>query len=365
MGLHTRRVVRHSKRLTNLLLTSFLFTVALLFESPKLGYAQPASQGTIPVPSVVGRHIDQARTILERSRFPVGKILKEPTDGVPVDTVTRQDPPAGTQVRVGTAVNLWIAAAPPQPPPAPSVVGRPAVAPRQPPPVPSVVGRHIDQARTILERSRFPVGEILRESTDRVPVDTVTGQDPPAGTQVRLGTAVNLWIAAALPRLAMPSVEGLHIDEARSRLGEFRLEVGEILRESTDRVPVDTVTGQDPPAGTQVSVDTHVNLWVAVPTGITFRITWRPNPQTTAIIVVTLLIAGATAMQWRRKNPSRARTMPNPKVVSRSDLGNQEVQSDTELVNKPILRVRSRSEAGILMVEEHKTIIAEVRRSHG
>ena len=62
---------------------------------------------------------------------------------------------------------------------------------------PDLIGQPVASARAALEGLRLRAGsQATQTTTDRGP-GTVVGQDPKAGTPVKPGQTVNLWIAAA------------------------------------------------------------------------------------------------------------------------------------------------------------------------
>jgi serine/threonine-protein kinase len=89
---------------------------------------------------------------------------------IPNGQVIGTDPPAGAQVERGSTVRVLVSQGP------------------QLVPVPEVAGRTVDQAITVLEGAGLTVAGVTGN-----PNGIVLATDPPAGEQVRLGTAIVIF----------------------------------------------------------------------------------------------------------------------------------------------------------------------------
>jgi hypothetical protein len=91
----------------------------------------------------------------------------------------------------------------------------------------------------------------------------VITQNPIAGTQVVLGTAVALVVSSGPLQVATPNVVGLTQAEASSALTDAGLTVGAISTASSATVPWGSIMSQNPVAGAQVATGTAVALVVS------------------------------------------------------------------------------------------------------
>ena len=137
-------------------------------------------------PDLVGQPIGTARATLESRGLHAGREQSRPTTEQRPGTVLAQDPKPGAPVEPGSAIHLWVAAAPPRGVLVPDLINRPA-----------------NQAASILEHSGLRLGEQRREESEG-PAGTVTRQTPEAGIRVRPGTTVN--VAGAIPAPVPPAV---------------------------------------------------------------------------------------------------------------------------------------------------------------
>ena len=127
--------------------------------------------------------------------------------------------------------------------------------------VPEVIGNPVDEAVRKLEDAGLEVART--EVTDLVnPPGQVVHQDPSAGTRVRRGDTVRISVSSQAPPVGVPSVTGLRVDVATSRLREAGFEVTE-ERRPHDQAPPDVVFEQNPPGGAQAPAGSAVAIVVS------------------------------------------------------------------------------------------------------
>ena len=140
---------------------------------------------TVPVPSVVGLSVEQARDALAGGRLTVGAEESRPTHLQPEGTVLAQSVRAGTRTAVGRAVGLTVAAI--------EMVA-----------VPKVVGLPHDAAAAVIAAAGLTAGAVTPRLSVRAG-GTVLAQALPPSQQVPYGTPVSLdearprvmWMAPA------------------------------------------------------------------------------------------------------------------------------------------------------------------------
>ena len=111
---------------------------------------------------------------------------------VAAGAVIRTDPAAGTQVEAGSTVIVYIS--------------RPQVATTTK--VPSLIGLTVDDARTLLVQNRLGLGSQTDQYSDQ-PAGAIIGQDPQAGSTVKLNDRVNIVVSAGPePESEAPSSSG-------------------------------------------------------------------------------------------------------------------------------------------------------------
>ena len=98
---------------------------------------------------------------------------------VATGAVIRTDPAAGSQVEAGSTVVVY--------------VSRPQVATTAK--VPSLTGLSVDDVRTLLVQNHLGLGSQSQQYSDQ-PAGTVIGQDPAAGSSVKLNSRVSIVVSA-------------------------------------------------------------------------------------------------------------------------------------------------------------------------
>ncbi|MGA2601334.1 MAG: choice-of-anchor tandem repeat GloVer-containing protein [Bryobacteraceae bacterium] len=135
----------------------------------------------VTVPNVVGLTQTAATTSITGVGLVLGTVTMASSSSVPSGDVISQNPTAGTSVNLGSAVNLVISTGPAQ------------VA------VPNVVGMTQAAATTSITNAGLVVGTVTTASSATVPSGDAISESPMAGTEVNLGSEVNLVISTGPP----------------------------------------------------------------------------------------------------------------------------------------------------------------------
>lgn len=199
----------------------------------------------VTTPNVVSRTQTEARTTITSVGLAVGAITQEHSPSIPLSSVIRQDPAAGTEVASGTAVDLVIS------------LGARLVA------TPNVVGMTQEAAEATIVADGLSVGMVSEGFSGSVPPGDVIEQVPEAGREVAEGTPVHLVISLG-PAIAVPDVVGMTEAAAAGAITGAGLAVGAVTAEHSDTVPAGRVIRQDPAAGAEVATGTPVDLVVSL-----------------------------------------------------------------------------------------------------
>ena len=128
--------------------------------------------------------------------------------------------------------------------------------------VPSVVGLSRDDANDQLSALGFAV-KFERQESDVVELDVVIEQSPEANQEANPGADVTLIISSGPAQGTVPQVAGLILSDATLQLGQADFNNINITKEPNADVPADTVIRTDPPSGSQVDLETLINLYVS------------------------------------------------------------------------------------------------------
>ncbi|HEX2722446.1 MAG TPA: PASTA domain-containing protein [Gemmatimonadaceae bacterium] len=196
------------------------------------------------VPRVVGLSFDEATATLEKAGF---KALQGDTRfhrTTPKGLVLEQDPPAGSVQRRGAEVTL-------------AVSGGQATAT-----VPEVTGSTQQQARIAIENAGFTFGSISQQMSDQ-PRGAVIASNPPSGTSVELPATVSITLSQGPSTVQVPDLSGRTLADARSTLEQLGLHLGATIRDTSSFLPENTILGQSPPAGANVSAGASISLRIS------------------------------------------------------------------------------------------------------
>jgi beta-lactam-binding protein with PASTA domain/subtilisin family serine protease len=198
----------------------------------------------VAVPNVVAMTQADAATAITNAGLVVGAITNASSTTAPAGSVMSENPTAGTQVAIGSAVALVVSSGP-------------FVA------VPNVVNMTQAAATTAIMNAGLAVGAITNASSTTVPAGSVISENPMAGTQVAVGSAVALMVSSGPPLVAVPNVVNMTQAAATTAITNAGLAVGAITNASSTTVPAGSVISENPTAGTQVAIGSAVALVVS------------------------------------------------------------------------------------------------------
>jgi len=141
--------------------------------------------------------------------------------------------------------------------------------------VPELAGLTFAEAQQELAEASLVLGRVSYQPEIPAGVEqgTVVAQSPGAGERARKDEAVDITLAGRL-LVKVPQLVGLKEAEVGLALNQAGLELGQVIREPHETVPVGTVTAQSAPAGQEIPAGSAVDLTVS--TGVA-------APQTAAV----------------------------------------------------------------------------------
>jgi beta-lactam-binding protein with PASTA domain/predicted Ser/Thr protein kinase len=199
-----------------------------------------ADAGTVGVPYLIDLGERQAvAQVLDAGLEP--NVIREPNADVEAGFVFDQAPKFGENVDPGTPVDIHVSTGPPQTE------------------VPDVIGQTRDAAVAALARADLEA-KIVEVYSEKA-VGTVTGQNPPAGESVEVGTRVQINVSRGVRPLTVPSVIGQPYESASSALQGAGFRVARSDVDSNE--PAGTVVDQNPSAGQTAPAGTTITLSVS------------------------------------------------------------------------------------------------------
>ncbi len=125
--------------------------------------------------------------------------------------------------------------------------------------VPAIVDMPTTDAAFLLTERGLELGRQTPVSHPTAPKYHIIAQRPSAGRVVREGRRVNVFVSMGQDYLRAPDLMGLSLEEARREIAAARFRVGSLAR-IQEEAPRDTVVGQDPPPGGELSDQGEVHL---------------------------------------------------------------------------------------------------------
>ena len=164
--------------------------------------------GNATVPQVVGLTQQDAEAAIVDAGLTVGQASESPTLAVAPGVVFAQAPAASAKVEKGSAVDISVAAIP--------TVG-----------VPDVTAKTLSDASAVLAEEGLLVGTTTYVYDSNVKAGQVKSQDPEAGAQARIGSAVALTVSKGQEAGQVPNVVGLSESDATAGAPRRRLQSAE------------------------------------------------------------------------------------------------------------------------------------------
>ncbi len=196
------------------------------------------------VPAVAGQDVETATNLIEEKRLVVGETINQPSMDVEAGLVIETNPKAGESVEINSAVDLIVSSGPEE------VT------------VPDVQNFTFDDAKKLLEGSRFQLVVKKKVTPSSAPKDQVLNSNPPAGASLPMGSTITLIVSEG--EIEVPNVVGMSVSDATKALEDAGLKVS-VTEDTTATEPDGQVIAQDRPQGSKVRPETTVTITVSRP----------------------------------------------------------------------------------------------------
>ena len=232
-----------------------VITLAAVFWIPSITKSK-----TYSVPNVVEKTQSEAETLITKNNLRV-KVVEVETDEVLVGIVLEQSPVAGTAVKKNTLVEIQVGT-----PKEGATEDRNNSEDNVDDEVilPDLRGMMLNDAMTELAKLGLRSESIL-EFSDTVENGQVISQNPGANTKVKKDTKVELVISKGPKKeegIAVPSLYGSTVEEARQKLSSMNLSLGSQSEEESDE-PAGTIIRQSVAKGALVDTGTAINVTIS------------------------------------------------------------------------------------------------------
>jgi eukaryotic-like serine/threonine-protein kinase len=227
----------------------------------RVGIVVSSGPGSAPLQSVAGQTAAQAINRLRAAGFKPSR-KDEPSATVAQGRVIGTEPPAGTELQVGSPVAVLVSSGPAQVR------------------VPDVTGDSKRGAEAALGAVGLALGTVTRQVSSGQAAGSVLSQSPRAGSSVPTGSKVDVTIAKASNEVAVPRVLGQSETQAAAALGGAGFIPTVATTTTTEQSKVGVVLKQSPSAGHVARKGSTVTLTVGA-------LATEPTPTTTTPTTTT------------------------------------------------------------------------------
>lgn len=213
------------------------------------------------VPSIEGKTVEEAQKLLKESHLELNIEEEIASAQYEKDNIISQEPAAGRSVKKGVKVHVKVSTG----------VGDKIL-------VPNVVGYEKDNAKSVLEKSKFVV-VFTEEASDAAQEGTIIRQSPSSGTEAEEGDTIRLYVSVKPSggKVPVPNVIGKSLVQAKNEIEAAGLSVGNVAEQESEQA-VGTVIRQNP-AGGQADKNSAVALTVSKGVAVTPTPTSAQEPQ--------------------------------------------------------------------------------------
>ncbi|WP_138203301.1 Stk1 family PASTA domain-containing Ser/Thr kinase [Haloimpatiens lingqiaonensis] len=128
--------------------------------------------------------------------------------------------------------------------------------------VPNIVGMNKDEAKKMVEDKGLVFVIESSETSDK-PEGEVLSCSPNEGTKVKPKTEIKAIVSAGNKTVKVPDLKNLNIEEAKRKIIESGLNVGNIKYETSSEVKKDIVMEQSPSSGSEANAGDKIDLIVS------------------------------------------------------------------------------------------------------
>jgi serine/threonine-protein kinase len=231
----------YSAALFSLLFLIVFFLSAVIFSQVLL------KSEIVTVPDLTGKAVAQARSELQKKDLTLAQKGTEANDRVEKGLIVRQDPAAGSKIRVTRVVQVFTSS------------GSGTVS------VPDLAGKTLDEALTLLQAAGLTKGKLTQVHTPRLPAGRILDQRPVQGTVVERGFPVGILLSQGdLDDLyIMPDLIGRRADGVIGSLNGWGFKVADIRYVYYPGAPAGLIVKQAPPNGYRIQKRNRISLEVS------------------------------------------------------------------------------------------------------
>jgi len=222
----------------------------LIIGSSVWGYYQVMDFLNVPivkVPDLIGKDLKSAREELAKEGLKLEIYNRNYNNQIPEGHIISQYPKQGKEVKSNRDISV--------------VVSKGARLTE----VPKVVEKTLREAKISLDEADLKLGKVTFVFNDQIEKGLVINQDPSSQAKAKINSKVNLIVSKgkkAKP-VVVPNLVGLNEENAKQRLRNLNLIIGEVKYQESLNYFKGQVMAQEPKASTKLSAGSPVNLTIS------------------------------------------------------------------------------------------------------
>lgn len=126
--------------------------------------------------------------------------------------------------------------------------------------VPSLVGKSLSQAQAIAADNKIELTIRSEQFNEDYPDNMIYYMNPAPGRRIKEGKSVDVWVSRGSRYARTPNLLKLSLEEAKDKISEAGLNVGEVSQEYSETVDAGNVLSQTPAPGTRQDRGQPVNV---------------------------------------------------------------------------------------------------------
>ncbi len=221
--------------------TSLVFVLSVLIIAMAFNPGAMPWGDTVTVPELLGKTLDEAEKICEEAGFVLEEKDGDYSNKYSKGQIMEQTPESGNSKKVEKIV-VRVS------------LGSAKVS------LKDYEGEDFNEVKSELERLGIDV-IIERTTDDDFPLDTVIKHSPSAGSTLKAGSSVTLYVSTGKEKTKVPSIKNMTLEDARRKLEDENLKLGEVTY-SENAAMVNKVIEQSVTADTEVEIETEVSVVV-------------------------------------------------------------------------------------------------------
>lgn len=248
--------------ITSLLVSIVVVLISVIFVIPNVPFLSDAGkESKLEVPQLEGLNVERAKIIAMNKDMALFIESEKISNDVPKGNIIAQSPIAGAEVDKGTVINVVISAGPEIVEEMPPKEEKETVEIKRVT-LPHYAGLNIDDVQRNIIELNLKIGDINYIENENYPKDAVVKTEPSSGMQIAEQSEIIIYVSKGAGEVTVPDVYRLSKSGAINKLQKAGLKLSQTHYTTDIEYPFDIVIRQSPKAGSKVSKDTGVEIWI-------------------------------------------------------------------------------------------------------